>query len=211
MGNSRSWIFTQYIALTASVDYAVRVYVDTSYTLHQCDRNCDEFTAMNYITNSEDTRRRLDPDNYDDIEFESGGSHSRFARASGPSEDPDNVTGNKVHYFDLENTDTGFYLAIENDERMCVTVSRVLVYTQVCPATESGLVRYPATLRPVSGSVGAVGACTEDAHHTELSRPGLLRCRWRGGWSNDQTVCECDQGYYQENNSCTGSYIWGQA
>lgn len=191
----KSWLFTQYIKQTVSVDYTVRVFIEISYEISECSHDCREFTVIKYITNSEDSQGRLDPDNYEENDIE---PESRI-----PSTDDNEqsmTTGNAVIYFDLERTETGFYLGIESDEMMCLTISRILVYTQACPTADVDLVQYLLTLGPSSGSVTVMGQCVDNA---EMTQPGTLRCNSRGEWSGgDQIMCQCNEGYYEEENRC---------
>lgn len=189
-----SWVFTQYINKNAPspVSYPVRVFVNITYTFEQCHgSHCRDFEVLKYITNTENPQRRTSTRNYDDdIEPDSRINN-------------DSTSSTANLHFDLSPTERGFYLALqERDDRTCVTVNRVLVYLHICPSVEVGLVHYPATPTKLSGSVMAMGMCTENAHHTELSRPNLLSCSSAGLWFNDQTLCECNQGYYRDSNDC---------
>ena len=68
------------------------------------------------------------------------------------------------------------------------------IFADVPPTTCSersvGLVRYPTTLAPASGSVPVTTQCADNAH----VRSGSVRCTSSGSWSGT-LVCECDAGY----------------
>ena len=60
-----------------------------------------------------------------------------------------------------------------------------------CPARSVGLVRYPTTLAPASGSVTVTTQCADNAHGFSLS----VRCTSTGSWTGTTPQCECDTGY----------------
>ena len=63
-----------------------------------------------------------------------------------------------------------------------------------CPAKIEGLVHYPTTLAPVSGS--SVTVTTECANNAHRTSPTLsVRCTSSGTWSGTTPNCECDAGY----------------
>ena len=71
-------------------------------------------------------------------------------------------------------------------------VYRCSVYL-VCPARSVGLVRYPTTLAPASGSVTVTTQCADNARVRSGSSLSV-RCTSSGSWSGTP-VCECDAGY----------------
>ena len=76
-----------------------------------------------------------------------------------------------------------------------------------CPAKSEGLVLYPTTLAPVSGSVTVTTQCADNAHRTTFSLN--VMCDSDGTWSGPIPLCECDIEYYEDKvNSrqiCTGN------
>ena len=78
-----------------------------------------------------------------------------------------------------------------------------------CPAQSEGLVRYPTTLAPVSGSDQVTTQCADNAHRTSFSL--TVMCDSDGTWSGPIPLCECDIKYYEDTvNSrqiCTGKSI----
>ena len=63
-----------------------------------------------------------------------------------------------------------------------------------CSERSVGLVHYPTTLAPASGSVPVTTQCADNAN----IRPGSslsVRCTSSGSWSGTTPVCECDTGY----------------
>ena len=63
----------------------------------------------------------------------------------------------------------------------------------VCEARSVGLVHYPTTLAPASGSVTVTTQCADNAHLTN-SCPNV-ECTSIGVWSGEIPQCECDVGY----------------
>ena len=63
----------------------------------------------------------------------------------------------------------------------------------ICEAKSEGLVRYPTTLPPVSGSVTVTTQCADNAHKTSSSLTAL--CTSSGSWSGATPQCQCDTGY----------------
>ena len=63
-----------------------------------------------------------------------------------------------------------------------------------CSAQSVGLVRYPTTLAPASGSVTVTTQCADNAHVRSGSSLSV-RCTSSGYWSGTTPVCECDAGY----------------
>ena len=61
-------------------------------------------------------------------------------------------------------------------------------------ARSVGLVRYPTTLAPASGSVTVTTQCADNAHFRSGSSLSV-RCTSSGSWSGTTPVCECDTGY----------------
>ena len=70
-----------------------------------------------------------------------------------------------------------------------------------------GLVHYPTTLAPVSGSVTVTAQCADNAHIRSGSSLSV-RCTSTGSWSR-VPQCQCDEGYQVDINDgreiCQGS------
>ena len=71
----------------------------------------------------------------------------------------------------------------------------------LCLAKREGLVHYPTTLAPVSGSMSVTAKCADNAHRTSSSLS--VTCTSSGNWSGAGAVlqCECDTGYYAVTES----------
>ena len=57
-----------------------------------------------------------------------------------------------------------------------------------------GLVYYPTTIAPVSGSVSVTTQCADNAHRTSSSLS--VSCTSSGKWSGTTPQCQCDTGYH---------------
>ena len=56
-----------------------------------------------------------------------------------------------------------------------------------------GLVHYPTTIAPASGSVTVTTQCADNAHRTSSSLS--VSCTSSGSWSGTTPQCQCDTGY----------------
>ena len=56
-----------------------------------------------------------------------------------------------------------------------------------------GLVHYPTTTAPASGSVTVTTQCADNAHRTSSSLS--VSCTSSGSWSGTTPQCQCDTGY----------------
>ena len=109
----------------------------------------------------------------------------------------------ETYPFTLDPSETGFYVAIR-DKGTCVGISRLRVYRYNCPSRQVGLVLYPETPAPVSGSVNVNFSCVDNAYIPE-SENGTVTCYHNGTWST--AVCECNVGYKNTGTNCGGKSI----
>ena len=111
--------------------------------------------------------------------------------------------GTKRFSFHSQTTSSGFHIRLEGDS-VCVTVSRVLVYRYECPGHDrqpTGLARRPATQAPYAGAVHVMPFCAENSHFSDISNHNSLTCQYDGTWLNDQSHCECDDGYNNDRDA----------
>ena len=87
--------------------------------------------------------------------------------------------------------------------------SHLYSYTDVCPAQSVGLVRYPATTAPESGSRTVIAQCADNARRVSSSLS--VTCRSTGSWSGSPQ-CQCNTGYravnFSERQICQGRVTW---
>ena len=68
------------------------------------------------------------------------------------------------------------------------------MYRYICPSHSVGLVLYPETPAPVSGSVNVHFSCIDNASIPE-SENDTVTCHSNGTWGTNIPVCECNPGY----------------
>ena len=72
-----------------------------------------------------------------------------------------------------------------------------------------GLVRYPTTLAPASGTLSVTTQCADNAHRTSSSLN--VTCDSGGMWSGEIPQCQCNSGYQTATENgrefCQGDYI----
>ena len=114
---------------------------------------------------------------------------------------PEDTTGivrqNETIEVDFSGSETGFYLAI-HDEDSCLLILRVLVFYYVCPAITENLIIHPETLAPpISQTSQPInvngGRCVPNASSAVGSNP-VLTCSQGGIWSVIVS-CMCDPGF----------------
>ena len=86
---------------------------------------------------------------------------------------------------------------------IAITTSVIL-----CEAQTEGLVRYPTTLAPASGTVSVTTQCADNAHRTSSSLS--VTCSSSGIWGGQIPQCQCDSGYQTATvngrDFCQGEY-----
>ena len=75
-------------------------------------------------------------------------------------------------------------------ERFTFDLSSIAMAPTTCEAKSEGLVRYPTTLAPVSGSATVTTQCADNAHITSGSSLSV-RCASGGRWPGPVPQCEC--------------------
>ena len=82
---------------------------------------------------------------------------------------------------------------VEIFEYICkYTCNIVLADPEFCEAQSVGLVRYPATLAPNSGSTTVTAQCADNARRVSSSLS--VTCSSTGSWSGSPR-CQCNDGY----------------
>ena len=121
-------------------------------------------------------------------------NYDQFGRASTTTQTPRFET----HTFTLDPSDTGFYVALQ-DTGTCVGIARLRVYHYNCPSRQVGLVLYPESPAPVSGSVNINIKCVDNA--VVLGSPQVT-CGSNGTWGPENPVCKCCRGYDEMQGEC---------
>ena len=112
---------------------------------------------------------------------------------------------NQTRYLNFATNESGFYLAIR-DEDTCLTVTRVIVFYNVCPQETVGLMIRPETLSPrittpSQESLRVTGQCVANGG-TESGAAPILTCSPGGTWSV-VSGCQCNQGFRATENGAS--------
>ena len=185
-----NWLFTQHISKSFDANtnnYDVEILVNITYALKSCrsDRNpsCNtRFKLYRYITNSQQLPSTsnngfMNTENY------------QLVDTVNPIETGPTYT--VVVVFEMQTSQTGVYLAIR-DEGTCLGISRLLVHRYYCREKQIGLVRYPDTPAPITGSVSVDVLCADNA---ENSSSAAVTCDSEGQWGPEMPTCGCSPGY----------------
>ena len=193
-----NWLFTQHISKSFDANTeigTVEILVNITYAFQSCRSNHDppcntRFTLYRYITNetqlpSTNGSGFMNKDNY--VSF---GTATPAATGTKYTE---------THHFTLQPQQTGFYIAIE-DTGTCVIISRLLVYRHNCKSMQTGLVLYPETPAPVSGSSNIDITCVDNA---DICGSPEVTCGSDGMWGSQSPRCECRGGYEDPGRVCS--------
>ena len=91
----------------------------------------------------------------------------------------------------------------------CIEVTRLLVYLIQCPSRRSTdrLALLPATQAPETGLVSVTPQCVENSALNPMNS-AQLQCTSDALWmNNDETLCVCNEGYYNDNGICRGNKL----
>ena len=193
-GPQNNWLFTQHIRKDIDpdldVDYTITIFVNITYRINNCPAmECGRsFKILNYKVNSPQSQSN----------YRNTGRYSLIGT-------PDTLFTETTETFEftLSRSEHGFYLAFQ-DEGTCVTISRVIVYYQRCPANVDGLVIRPEIIFPRRGAENPISgraSCKANSTNTnslELTANPDLTC-------SGNPVCACIPGhFYQEVTQGTG-------
>ena len=199
-----NWLFTQHIRKDvdpALDNYSIQIIVKITNRLLSClDRfGCNEqFRVYRYLTNTATDSSItgsgfMNTDNYERLEtIKPPNSTTTFLNT---------VT------FVMQPGETGFYLALR-DQGTCVEISRILVQRFNCAPFQDGLVVYPDSPAPVTGSAPVAVSCVSNGAVSSQS-PNAL-CSSTGQWVSQTPTCGCSPGYEINLNSrdrCDSEFI----
>ena len=193
-GVQDNWLITQFINRT-TVDGTrlPQVSIQVEFEQEGCVEGCSRISSWyGYETSTIDNTTARDTSNYVLI--------SRLVPNDGNLQ-------NQTRYLDFATNESGFYLAIR-DEDTCLAVTRVLVFYNVCPQETIGLMIRPETLSPPITTpsqepLRVTGQCVANAG-TESGAAPSVTCSPGGTWSV-VSGCRCNQGFRATENgtSCT--------
>ena len=106
---------------------------------------------------------------------------------------------------DFQSQASGFYLAMV-DEGTCLLVHRVLVFYNVCPEENAGLVMLPETPAPINDPLEVTAECVAGASPDTIR----LNCNQGGVWDTSTVSgsgCRCGPGFGTslDGQSCSSS------
>ena len=99
----------------------------------------------------------------------------------------------------------GMYLSVV-DGGSCTTVSRILVYYNVCPYQVVNMVVYPETVAPPFTNPQdrvVTGTCVNNSSPIS-GNLNQLECEVSGVWGDTQVMCSCNAGYENISGICEG-------
>ena len=196
-GPQNNWLLTQLINRTVNGTRLSEVSVLIEFNLRNCDitLNCQKtFNTHIYETTSAGNAARRNTENYRQVR-----------RVS-----PDITTGESVNetvVVRFQTDQSSFYFAIQ-DETSCITITRLLVFYNVCPSQTVNLTSTPETIAPPSGAapITVTATCARNAEAEGGSEPRLI-CSTGGLWSTvGNSGCRCVPGSGIINGTCSGEF-----
>ena len=163
------------------------------FELQGCDitLNCQRtFNTHVYETSSVDSAAARNTNNYRQVE-----------RVS-----PSNTGGSRVNETVTINFNTdssSFYFAIQ-DETTCIVVTRVIVFSTVCPAQAVDMISYPLTVAPLTGITTISTSCVENAE--PVGADPKVVCSTDGSWNALTSQCRCRPGAFSVSGACIRKY-----
>jgi hypothetical protein len=117
---------------------------------------------------------------------------------------PDITTGARVNatvVVTFLTNEPFFYFAIE-DETICIIITRMIVFYNVCPSQTINLVSAPEVIAPTIGFTTMDGTCARNAMIEDGIAPRLV-CSPEGIWATLGSGCRCAPGSGFVNESCS--------
>ena len=193
-GVQNNWLITQFINRT-TVDGTrlPQVSIQVEFEQEGCIEGCSRISSWyGYETSTINSVAARNTSNYVLI--------SRLVPNDGNLQ-------NQTKYLNFANNESGFYLAIR-DEDTCIAVIRVLVFYNVCPQETAEFMIRPETLSPPITTpsqepLRVTGQCVANAGTESGAAPSLI-CSPGGTWIV-VSCCQCNQGFRATENgmSCT--------
>ena len=197
-GLQNNWLITQHISRqTDTLLPQVTVIVEYEFSSCNATSNCARtFSVWRYDTSTIDATAARDTTKYTQV--------ANIA--------PEDTTGqdrqNETIDIDLTGSETGFFLAVR-DQDSCLFVHRILLFYYVCPAVTENLIIFPETLAPpISTTSQPISVdeeqCVGNASPTVGDNP-IVTCSQGGIWSII-TGCTCNSGFSMnaDGTACIG-------
>ena len=193
-GIQNNWLITQFINRTRVDGTRLpQVSIQIEFEQEGCVEGCSRISSWyRYETSTINSVAARDTSNYVLI--------SRLVSNDGNLQ-------NQTRFLDFETNESGFYLAIR-DEDTCLAVTRVIIFYNVCPQeTVEFMIRSktlsPPITTPSQEPLRVTAQCVANAG-TESGAAPILTCSPGGTWSV-VSGCQCNQGFRVTENgtSCT--------
>ena len=199
VGQQNDWLITQHISRRIPTTLLPQVTVIVEFEFSSCDIVARTFSIWKYDSSTIDATLARDT--------------SKYTQAANiaPEDTTGNVRQNETREIDFSGSETGFYLAIRNEDS-CLFIHRVLVFYYVCPGITENLIIYPEILAPpisptsqpitVNGGV----RCVANSATAGGGNP-ILTCSQGGIWSIIVN-CTCNPGFSMnaDGTACIGKY-----
>ena len=200
IGQQNNWLIIQHISRQTTT-LLPQITVIIEYEFSNCETviNCARtFTIWKYANSTVDATLARDTSKYTQVV------------AIAPEDTTGSVRQNETIEVDFLGSETGFYLAIR-DEDSCLLIHRVLVFYYVCPAITENLIIHPEILAPpISPTSQPInvngGRCVPNASFAVGSNP-VLTCSQGGIWSVIVN-CMCNRGFTMnaDGTACIGKF-----
>ena len=184
----KNWLITQYINISDNGVDELTIYMTfSSNTQCACQQS---FSVWAYETNVIDETGRVNDTFYSDT----------GVRLFHTTDQGSQTTASQRFTI----SSRGLYLSVV-DGGSCITISRILVYYNVCPYQVVNMVVYPETVAPPFSNPQhrvVTGTCVDNA--SPISGDLNLECKVSGIWGDTQVMCSCNAGYENISGICEG-------
>ena len=196
-GPQNNWLITQHISRqTDTLLPQVTVIVEYEFSSCEAVSNCARtFSVWRYDTSTMNATAARDTTKYTQV--------ANIVPQDTTGDERQNETIN----MDFTGSETGFYLAIR-DQDSCLFITRIVVFYYVCPAVTENLIIFPEVLAPpistTSQPISRNGQCVENASPPMGGSP-ILTCSQGGVWSIISN-CTCNPGFSMnaDGTACIG-------
>ena len=185
----KNWLVTQYINISDNGVDELTIYMTfSSVTQCACQQS---FSVWAYETNVIDETGRVSNTSYSDT----------GVRLFHTTDQGSQTTASQRFTI----SSRGMYLSVV-DGGSCTTISRILVYYNVCPYQVFNMVVYPETVAPPFSNPQdrvVTGTCVNNSSPIS-GNLNQLECEVSGVWGVTQVMCSCNAGYENISGICEG-------
>lgn len=191
--SSTSCLYTPYISYMEGQE----IFYNISYDLQRCGRICKSYVTLFIYDQNSQSPKQSQTNHANYVPIQDSEVSSRIHRSS-----------NGYQVFAKNRTEgvAGFNLKFQ-DDGICGSISRLMVYYRVCPERINGLVRYNETSVPPRNAPNSMfqAACAPNSHNvTSLEVSINSATSICTDVAPKGAQCECNGGFYQDNVTCEG-------